>query len=182
MLDVLFTNTKRKILPILGPETDLGRFELWKQSKPVVQRLVSIVQPALEGFCFWSVGENKTGNKPKATEICWIWCLLSQMFTFDSKHTRIGYKIRAQEQEETFEVVNRRQFGGNLISIHSQAPHVQGHFEIWKQVFTETVGTVLYRHFESPRRPFSCKWEHSTQLFSTTIRLLHRSNSRSGYK
>ena len=58
------------------------------------------------------------------------------MFTFDSKHTRIGYKIRAQEQEETFGVVNRRQFGGNLISFHSQAPHVQGHFEIWKQVFT----------------------------------------------
>ena len=58
------------------------------------------------------------------------------MFTFDSKHTRIGYKIRAQEQEEMFGVVNRRQFGGNLISFHSQAPHVQGHFEIWKQVFT----------------------------------------------
>ena len=61
------------------------------------------------------------------------------MFTFDSKHTRIGYKIRAQEQEGTFGVVNRRQFGGNyipMISFHSQAPHVQGHFEIWKQVFT----------------------------------------------
>ena len=50
MLDVLFTNTKRKILPILGPETDLGRFELCKQSKPVVQRLVSIAEPALKGF------------------------------------------------------------------------------------------------------------------------------------
>ena len=60
------------------------------------------------------------------------------MFTFDSKHTRIGYKIRAQEQEETFGVVNRRQFGGNYIpkiSFHSQAPHVQGQIEIWKQVF-----------------------------------------------
>ena len=61
------------------------------------------------------------------------------MFTFDSKHTRIRYKIRAQQQQETFEVVNRRQFGGNLISIHSQAPHVQGHFEIWKQVFTHSL-------------------------------------------
>ena len=43
---------------------------------------VSIAEPALEGFCFWSVGENKIENRPKATEICWIcwiWCLLSQM-------------------------------------------------------------------------------------------------------
>ena len=61
------------------------------------------------------------------------------MFTFDSKHTRSRYKIRAQQQQETFGVVNRRQFGGNympMISFHSQAPHVQGHFEVWKQVFT----------------------------------------------
>ena len=61
------------------------------------------------------------------------------MFTFDSKHTRSRYKIRAQQQQETFGVVNRRQFGANyipMISFHSQAPHVQGHFEIWKQVFT----------------------------------------------
>ena len=67
------------------------------------------------------------------------------MFTFDSKHTRIRYKNRAQEQEKTFGAVNRRQFGGNyipMISFHSQAPHVQGHFEIWKQVFTER------RHFD----------------------------------
>ena len=67
------------------------------------------------------------------------------MFSFDSKHTRTGYKIRAQEQEETFGVVNRRQFGGNyipMISFHSQAPHVQGHFEIWKQVFTHRVTVV----------------------------------------
>ena len=61
------------------------------------------------------------------------------MFTFDSKHTRSRYKIRAQQQRETLGVVNRRQFGANyipMISFHSQAPHVQGHFEIWKQVFT----------------------------------------------
>ena len=140
--------------------TSYGRFELWKQSKPVAQRLVSIVQPALEGFCFWSVGENKIENKPKATEICWIWCLLSQMFTFDPTHTRIRYKIRGQEQEETFGVVNRRQFGGNyipMISFHSQAPHVQGHFEIWKQVFTreKALGTRLW-NFPS--------WTHNTIL------------------
>ena len=66
--------------------------------------------------------------------------MLDVMFTFDSKHTRSRYKIRAQQQQETFGVVNRRQFGANyipMISFHSQAPHVQGHFEIWKQVFTK---------------------------------------------
>ena len=50
------------------------------------------------------------------------------MFTFDSKHTRSRYKIRAQQQQETFGVVNRRQFGANyipMISFHSQAAHVQ---------------------------------------------------------
>ena len=52
MLDVMFTNAKQNVLPILEPETDLGRFELWKQSKPFVQRLVSIAETALEGFCF----------------------------------------------------------------------------------------------------------------------------------
>ena len=68
------------------------------------------------------------------------------MFTFDSKHTRSRYKLRAQQQQETFGIVNRRQFGANyipMISFHSQAPHVQGHFEIWKQVFTYTNS----RHF-----------------------------------
>ena len=52
MLGVMFTNTKRNILPIPEPETYFGmtqgRFELWKQSKPVVQRLVSIAETALE--------------------------------------------------------------------------------------------------------------------------------------
>ena len=65
------------------------------------------------------------------------------MFTFDSKHTRSRYKIHAQQQQETFGVVNRRQFGANyipMISFHSQAPHVQGHLEIWKQVFTVLEG------------------------------------------
>ena len=28
MLDVMFTNAKRNVLPILEPETDLGRFQL----------------------------------------------------------------------------------------------------------------------------------------------------------
>ena len=41
---------------------------------------------------------------------------------------------RVQQEQETF-VVNRRQFGA-MISFHCQALHVQGHFEIWKQVFT----------------------------------------------
>ena len=61
------------------------------------------------------------------------------MFTFDSKYIRSRYNIRAQQEQETFEVVNRRRFGANhipVISFHSQAPHVQGHFEIWKPVFT----------------------------------------------
>ena len=61
------------------------------------------------------------------------------MFTFDSKHIPNRCKIRAQQEQETFVVVNRRQFGAYyipVISFHSQAPHVQGHFEIWKQVFT----------------------------------------------
>ena len=73
------------------------------------------------------------------------------MFTFDSKHTRSRYKIRAQQQRETFGVVNRRQFGANyipMISFHSQAPHVQGHFEIWKQVFTQLVGSLSSDVFE----------------------------------
>ena len=48
-----------------------GRFELWKQSKPVVQRLVSIAETALEIFVF-DIGENKIENKPEATEICWM--------------------------------------------------------------------------------------------------------------
>ena len=90
-------------------------------------------------FLFLISRRNKIENKPKATEICWMWCLLSQVFTFDSKHTRSRNKIRAQQQRQTFGVVSRRQFGANyipMISCHSQAPHVQGHFEIWKQVFT----------------------------------------------
>ena len=64
--------------------------------------------------------------------------MLDVMFTFDSKHIRSRYKIRAQREQETFGFVNR-QFGANyirVISFHSQAPHVQGQFEIWKQVFT----------------------------------------------
>ena len=68
--------------------------------------------------------------------------MLDVMFTFDSKRIRSRYKIRAQKDQETFGVVNRRQFGANyipVISFYSQAPHVQGHFEIWKQVFTEKV-------------------------------------------
>ena len=83
------------------------------------------------------------------------------MFTFDSKHTRIVYKIRAQEQVETFVVVNRRQFGGNyipMISFHSQAPHVQGHFEIWKQVFTLSHKVIAPAGFwprgQNPRRHY----------------------------
>ena len=72
--------------------------------------------------------------------------MLDVMFTFDSKHIRSRYKIRAQQEQETFGVVNRRQFGVNyipVISFHSQAPHVQGHFEIWKQVFTSKRGNSL---------------------------------------
>ena len=46
-----------------------GRFEQWKQSKPVVQRLVSIAETAL---LVVDIGENKIENKPKATEICWM--------------------------------------------------------------------------------------------------------------
>ena len=56
-----------------------------------------------------------------------------------TQNTYEVYKIRAEQEQETFGVVNRRQFGANyipVISFHSQAPHVQGHFEIWKQVFT----------------------------------------------
>ena len=66
--------------------------------------------------------------------------MLDVMFTFDSKHMRSRYKIRAQQEKETFGVVNRRMFGANytpVISFHSQAPNVQGHFEIWKQVFSK---------------------------------------------
>ena len=65
--------------------------------------------------------------------------MLDVMFTFHSKHIRSRYKIRAQQKQETFGVVNRRQFGANfipVISFHPQAPHVEGHFEIWKEVFT----------------------------------------------
>ena len=43
-------------------------------------------ESVLEGFCF-DIGENKIENKSKATEICRMRCLLSQMFTLDSKHT-----------------------------------------------------------------------------------------------
>ena len=57
------------------------------------------------------------------------------MFTFDSKHTRSRYKIRAQQEQETFGVVNIP-----VISFHSQASHVQGHFEIME--------TSLYRLVE----------------------------------
>ena len=49
-----------------------GRFELWKQSKPVVQRLVSIDETTPEGFFVFYIGQQKIENKPKATEICWM--------------------------------------------------------------------------------------------------------------
>ena len=73
-------------------------------------------ESVLKGFCF-DIGENKIENKSKATEICRMRCLLSQMFTLDSKHTPSRHKIRAQEEQETFVVVNRRQFGANYIPV-----------------------------------------------------------------
>ena len=85
------------------------------------------------------------------------------MFTFDSKHTRSRYKIRAQQEQETFGVVNRRQFGANyipVISFHSQASHVQGHFEIWKQVFT-----VWWRVKEFKKGEFVSLFDNVFKLF-----------------
>ena len=43
--------------------------------------------------------------------------MLDVMFTFDLKHIRSRYKIRAQQEQETFGVVNRRQFRANCIPV-----------------------------------------------------------------
>lgn len=80
------------------------------------QRLVSIAETALEVLCLW-YRENNIENQPKATKICWMWCLLSQMFTLDSRHTRSRHKIRAQLEQGMFGVVNCRQFGANYVSV-----------------------------------------------------------------
>ena len=56
-----------------------------------------------------------------------------------SLKTHEVHKIPALQKQETFGVVNRRQFGANYIPViqfYSQAPHVQGHFEKRKQVVT----------------------------------------------
>ena len=98
------------------------------------------------------------------------------MFTFDSKHTRSRYKIRAQQQRETFGVVNRRQFGANyipIISFHSQAPHVQGHFEIWKQVFTDVIMEPPCCFVTSRNALFNRHAMHACQLF-----IAHRAHPR----
>lgn len=37
--------------------------------------------------CVFDIRAHKIENEPKGTEISWMWCLLSQMVTLDSKYT-----------------------------------------------------------------------------------------------
>ena len=55
-----------------------------------------------------------------------------------------------------------------MILFHSQAPHVQGHFEIWKQVFTVSK-LLVHKHGDRKRCSHDSSWE---DYFSGLVNLL----------